>query len=58
LIWPSSENSKYNLNVHQIAAKFMPHLLSEWKVNDVNTRHDLYESLERGPKFLFKDNRR
>jgi hypothetical protein len=41
--------------MHQVDAEFMPHLLSEWKENNVNRNHNL--SKER-PKLPFKDNHR
>jgi hypothetical protein len=41
---------KDNLNMHWIAAKFVPHLLNEeQKENSVNTCQDLQGRLERDP---------
>jgi hypothetical protein len=50
---PVQSNVKDNLNAHRIAAKVVPHVLSEeHKENHVNTCQELQESLERDPKFL------
>jgi hypothetical protein len=50
---PVQSTVKENLNAHRIAAKFVPHLLSEeHKENHVNTCQDLQESLERDPEFI------
>ena len=46
---------KDSVNMRQIAANFMPHVLSEQqKENLVETCQDIQEGLEREPEFLSK----